>query len=124
MLQSYQLHLEVSGGHHGSLKLIEIQVESHKDHVFGSERALFQAVDLARGQMLAGLEDSTATTSAAGYLATFTYRSSRDARGPFVIELKTDSDGGDQTFLIGAEQSKIEVLGSPTAVIDVIRPRR
>ncbi len=121
-LQSYQLHVGTSGGRRGRLELIAI--EDRKDFVFQGSADVFDAYNVENAQMLAGLEHGDVAVAPETYLATFTYRASPDAVGTFVIDVAYDEDNGDQTFLIGAEQTdKIEVTHTHPAVITVAGDR-
>ncbi len=118
-LQSFQLHLEVSGGHRGHLELIDIAIDDRTDFVFDGFAGLFDAYNVEKGQMLAGLDGGSVTTKTNAYLATFTYRASSDAAGTFVVDILRDEAAGDQTFLISSFADKVEVLSTQPAVIVV-----
>ncbi len=120
LLQSYQLHLNVSGGRRGSLDLVEIAIEDRGDFVFDASAGVFDAYNVEKGQMLAGLDDGNAAVLPDAYLATFTYRVSPDAVGSFVIDVMHDEANDDQTFLVGPEPTdKIDVVRTSPAVISV-----
>ena len=56
--------------------------------------------------------DDPGISAGAGYLATFTYRASADARGVFVIDLLHDwSDPAQRTYLFNT---------TPEAVVDIV----
>ncbi len=120
-LQSYQLHLDVSGGRRGRLDLVDIAIEERDDFVFEGSAGVFDAYNVGNGQMLAGLDAGSVTAAAHTYLATFTYRVSPDAVGVFVVDVLHDESAGDQTFLIAPFAEKIAVSETKPAVITVIR---
>ncbi len=123
-LQSYQLHLDVSGGRRGWLDLIDITIEDRGDFIFDDSAGVFDAYNVWSGQMLAGLDAGYVALLPDAYLATFTYRVSPDAVGTFVIDVAHDETDGNQTFLVGREQTdKIEITGTHPAVITVGRDR-
>ncbi len=118
-LQSYQLHLGVSGGRRGRLELIDITIEDRRDFIFDGADGVFDAYNVGNGQMLAGLDAGSVTNVAHAYLATFTYRASADAAGAFVVDVLHDEAVGDQTFLVAPAAGKIAVSGSRPAVVGV-----
>ncbi len=60
---------------------------------------VWAAFNTTTGQMLAG-RDTPGVPVEAGYLATFTYRASKDARGSFAIDVLADPDAADhRTYL-------------------------
>jgi hypothetical protein len=86
-LRGYQLHLDVTGGQRGALKLVDIVVR--EPGVFGtsggSTPAAWQAFNVATGQMLAGRDQPGLPVPAGAHLATFVYSAGRDAAGTFTI---------------------------------------
>ncbi len=118
-LQSYQLHLKVSGGRRGHLELVDVSIKGRRDFVFHGAPDRFDAFNPNTGQMLSGLDSGGTWTAAAGYLATYTYRVSPDAVGAFVVDVAADEQNGDQTYLIATDDGKIEVSGSSPGVITV-----
>ncbi len=119
-LQSYQLHTVASGGRRGQLELVDIEVDDRMDFVFAGFLSTFDAFNVAKGQMLSGLDFDHVATADDAYLATFTYRASPDAVGTFVVDILHDESAGDQTFLVGANsRDKIEVTKTNPAVIVV-----
>ncbi len=111
-LRGFQLHMTATGGSGGSLDLVDISIHqtdhvarraagSRRTHdfVFAEAPAIWSAFNIHTGQVLAGM-DSDGVAVAAGHLATFTFKASRDARGRFAIELLTAAqDGQHRTYL-------------------------
>lgn len=117
-LRSYQLDLEGSGGYAGTLELVGIEIEPRKDWVFAHQVGVFDAINTTTGQMLAGVEqDISVKTADRGYLVTYTYAVSTDAKGAFLVGLDGGPDG--QTFLIAPENGEIAITGTTPAVITV-----
>ncbi len=134
-LRGYQLHVGTSGGHSGSLELIDITIQPaveaarHRDvtgtyrnslrpHVFAG-LDFWKAFNTSSQQMLAGL-DAPGIAVEAGYLATFVFRSSPDAAGMFVVELMHDDhDSRQRTFLIPTGPDERIALQSTSARIMV-----
>jgi hypothetical protein len=122
-LQAYQLHTVAMGGSSGRLELIDVAIEGRRDYVFGAEQR-YDAVNVAKAQMLSGVETAGVPTKAQAYLATFTYRLSKDAAGAFVVDILRDEANGDQTFMISNYTDKIAVDSTTPAVITVVGPRK
>jgi hypothetical protein len=116
-LQSYQLHLDVSGGKSGSLELENITIDSRKDYAFEGMDS-FDAINITTHQMLAGLNVESIPVEN-GYLATYTYRPTKDATGDFVVTARHDEVLGDQTYLVAEGNGKIVITASGSAVIAV-----
>jgi YVTN family beta-propeller protein len=115
-LRGYQLHLDVSGGQRGALKLVDIVVR--EPGVFGasggSAPAAWQAFNVATGQMLVGRDQPGLPAPAGAYLATFVYSASRDAAGTFTVA------PAERTFLFPTPVlSQIEISGVEAAVLVV-----
>jgi hypothetical protein len=127
-LRGYQLHVLASGGEAGRLELIDISVRAADDRAFAGLPA-WEAFNVGRGQMVAGLDSAGIAVPAGAYLATFTYRASEDAAGEFSIDvLADDSDETQRTWLFPTpEQGWIEVPSTSPAVVEVVpsasRPR-
>jgi hypothetical protein len=117
-LQSYQLHLEATGGKQGHLELIDIAIESRKDFAFGRD-ATFDAVNVDKAQMLSGLDFGGNGINGRGYLATFTYAVSDDASGDFVIDLMSDPSAGHQTYMISDFVDAVGINAVQPAVLRV-----
>ncbi len=122
-LQSYQLHLGVSGGQRGTLELVEVSVEPRRDYVFAGRGDVFDAFNVGTGQMLAGIDGADGVTGSGGYLATYTYCVTGDAVGTFVVDALYNEDAGDQTFLIAPFNDKIDVAETRPAVV-IVRSAR
>ncbi len=118
-LQSYQLHLAASGGRRGQVELVNIRVEERGDFVFAGQQGPFDAFNVDKGQMIAGIDGTGIKTPGKAYMATFTYRVSADAVGAFVIDVLHDQPSGDQTFLVSSYTDQVEVTGTKPAVIVV-----
>ncbi len=121
-LRGYQLHLATVGGKRGQLELVDIAVEQRKDAALAAD---WQAFNMSKSQMVAGMDSEGVATAGAAYLATFTYRVSRDAVGAFSIDLLHDNtDPGQRTFLFPTpSRAKIAVSGTSAARVEV-RPVR
>ncbi len=123
-LQSYQLHLGVSGGRRGYLSLVGITVEPRDDFVFAkSADDTFEAVNVDKAQMLGGLFTRGVPAKGQGYLATYTYRVSPDAAGVFVVDVLYDDANQDQTFVVSDFVNGIEISTTTPAVITVQNKR-
>jgi hypothetical protein len=123
-LQSYQLHIESGGGVAGTLELIDIEIESRKDHVFARLDGTFEAANTATGQVIGGLSSGSVATLDDGYLATFVFRASKNAAGMMWVDLRIDEASGDQTFLISDFENRVATTETTPAVIEVGRTRR
>jgi hypothetical protein len=123
-LQSMQLHIGVSGGRRGHLRITDLRIEARKDFVLNGVADFFEAVNVKRAQILAGHGDVENVGRATGYVATITLQASRDAAGEFVIDLRHDETNGDQTFLVSQENGRIEVLDTTPAIIFVEARKR
>jgi hypothetical protein len=117
-LRSYQLHIAGNGGTAGQLDLVEITTEVRKDFVFGDAQR-FEGYSPWRQQVMQGLEVGTVNAQDQGYLATFFFKASPDATGVFTVDLLTDLSQGHQTFIIGANDGRIDVTATTSAVIVV-----
>jgi hypothetical protein len=115
-LRSYQLEVEVTGGTAGTLNLIDIAVEHRKDDVFANRDDTFDAFNM-QGRMLRGLEANDGVRAKRGYLATFIFEASKEARGQFVIDVAVGE--GVQTFLVAPDEGQIEVIKSRAAVVTI-----
>jgi cysteine-rich repeat protein len=119
-LRGYQLEANVSGGDAGILELIGIDVERRKDDVFGDRNDTFDAFN-PEGRMLRGLGSEEGVAVLEAYLATFTYRASKDASGQFVIDLTNGDDA--QTYLVANGDGMIEITGTVPAIVTVTNRR-
>jgi CxxC motif-containing protein (DUF1111 family) len=115
---SYQVELEVIGGTAGTLELIDVIVESRRDHIFAGRDDAFFAFAVSRGQMLGGVEalDGQPLGNAAGYLATFTYEVCEDASGTFVVN---GVIGANATVLVSPGLGEITIDSIAPATIQV-----
>lgn len=118
-LQSYQLHVEATGGWSGHVVLEDIHVEARRDHVYAGLDE-FSAFNVENGQMLAGLDNGGVQTQPGGYLATYTYRASDNATGTFVVDVRHDAAAQDQTYLIADFSSEVAVAQTIPALIRVV----
>jgi hypothetical protein len=75
--------------------------------------------------MVAGLDGAGVPTPAGAYLATFTYRASKDAAGAFTVEVLADpQDASQRTVLFPtAADGWIDVESTTPALIEVQRAR-
>jgi hypothetical protein len=97
-LRGYQLHVSVSGGRSGSLELTDMAIEHRKDQVFSGLGA-WQALNARTKQLLAGLDGQGIATRENAYLATLTFKATRDAEGTFLVDLlHDDRDASQRTF--------------------------
>jgi hypothetical protein len=81
------------------------------------ERQYWSAFNLHTQQMTAGLDSPGIPAAAGAYLATFTYRASRDAQGTFAIELLADPANAEhRTFLFSTVLSSSPVVSGPPAI--------
>ncbi len=125
-LRGYQLHLGVAGGAGGRLELVDISVDERRDAVFANQTA-WTAFNQKTGQVLAGLDAPGIRAEAGAYMATFTYRGSREAVGPFRIEVLQDGlDTSQRTFLFATDPQVVMEIAGDVAVVDVVEgtPRR
>lgn len=120
-LQSYQLHLEASGGRSGHLDLIDISIADGADGVFANKDLGYDAANLSKGQMLQGLDGGGVATHAKARLATYTYRVSSDAAGTFVVDVLHDESKDHQSFLVSRFTERIDITGTAPAVVEVSR---
>ena len=75
--------------------------------------------------MAAGLDSAGIPAPAGAYLATFTYRASRDAQGSFAFELLADPVNAEhRTFLFSIVLSSNPVVVAPSAVRVDVAPQR
>jgi hypothetical protein len=122
-LRSYQLDVEVSGGSSGQLGLLDVEIEPRKDWIFARGDGVFDAFNVTSGQMLAGLEEDDGVNVAdGGYLATYTYRVSKDAVGTFLIDLQHEGDA--QAFLVAPQNGMIGIATVSPAVVKIATPSR
>ncbi len=120
-LRGYQLHVEASGGYGGHLQLVDIAVQNGS--VFeddGLDTPTWSAFNLETGQMLVGMDESGRSV-APGYLATFTFRASKDASGRFSVEILADpTDSAQRTFLFPTTPSDMITVAPVKPVIVTI----
>jgi hypothetical protein len=118
-LRSYQLGMVVSGGQTGQATIESIAIESRRDGALVQARDVFTAVNVARGQVLAGLESATAPrVSRHAYLATYRIRFSDDASGAFVFDLEIGGHG--QTVMIAPVDGVIDIDTVHAATVGVM----
>jgi hypothetical protein len=117
-LRSYQLHLQVTGGKSGQLKLVDIHIDDRRDGPFEGRADVFEAFNVSTGQMLSGLDDAEgAIAHGRVYLATFVYEAPRAARGEFVVDL-ADGDQA-QSYLVAPQDGQIVIAGTKPAVVQI-----
>ncbi len=140
-LRGYQLHLGVEGGFAGGLELVDIVLGKTNvlDAGPGERRrkspgsdwrtttpgapsasVYWSAFNTHTHQMVVGL-DTPGIPVRPGYLATFAFRASADARGKFTVELLHDkNDLSHRTFLFpSAPNGMIAVRSAPPVVLSV-----
>ncbi len=123
-LRGYQLHLGSAGGTRGHLDLVDISIDRRHDAVF-ADLAPWAAFNVGTQQMVAGLDTAGVRTKSRAYLATFTYRASRDAAGPFRVELLADvTDAAQRTFVFRTDARAVTELKVESVVVDVVGGRR
>ncbi len=117
-LRGYQLHVTTAGGRSGTLDLVDISVE---DAGLFSQRHdpmdYWSAFNVATGQMIVGLSGSSSRVEP-GAMATYTFTASKDAVGPFAVELRHQAPhAGDRTFMfMTAPHDKIELSTQPITI--------
>ncbi len=116
-IRGYQLDPVVSGGTIGQLELLNITIEPRDDFVFAGRSDTFEAFNLTNGQMLCGLNGDGVATTGPAYLATYTYRLSPTAAGDFVMDVRRNEAAGDQTFLVGTGDTRIDISATTPGVI-------
>jgi hypothetical protein len=123
-LTGYQLHLGVSGGAKGSLDLVDMSFnEKREDYAYAEQATDWSAFNPAIAQMIVGMDALEGVGTRAGaYLATFTYRVSRDASGTFEVNVLHQGNGSlekHRTFLFGYASGAIGVTSVTPAQITV-----
>jgi hypothetical protein len=117
-LQSYQLQLGSSGGASGHLDLLHITVGAQPD-VFDASNA-FVGTRLTDGLIARGLDpESAMPVSRGAIMATWTYQASLDARGTFVLDIRSDPEVDGLTALIAPNNGRILIGSTTPAVVNV-----
>jgi len=90
-LRAYELSVAVVGGTHGRFDPVDMAIDSSRsDYVFGDVQS-FHAVDRRQTRMAnAVIASGSSSPSGNGYLGSFVFRASPDAKGTFRIELQGD----------------------------------
>ncbi len=133
-LRGYQLHLDSLGGHSGALELVDIAVrqasvlhratrqppiraERRLRKTEAPESALWSAFNIATHQMVVGM-DQTGVAVRPGYLATFTYRATKNAAGRFAVVVQADPETRTaRTFLFPTpENGRIDITTTPISI--------
>ncbi len=129
-LRGYQLHLGVTGGERGQIRLVDITIEDHAtskttEHAFGGLE-YWHAFNVHTLQMVAGMDGAGVATAAGAYLATFVFEASADCAGSFEITLMSDPrDATNRTFLFPTlAHGQIEVTSATAARVHVGRAQR
>jgi hypothetical protein len=95
---------------------VERRATSDERRAAGDERR-WSAFNLRTQQMAAGLDSPGIPAAAGAYLATFTYRASRDAEGTFAIELLAERGNAEhRTFLFSTVLSSSPTVLGPVPV--------
>lgn len=118
-LRGYQLHVDTRGGRGGQLQLVDMTIEDRKDAALSGQ---WQAFNLSTAQMAAGLTSAGVPSAAGAYLATFTFRASKDASGSFVIDLRGADAGGRSALFTTPVAERIEIAATTGARIEVAAP--
>ncbi len=131
-LRGFQLHLASEGGRSGRLELVDIAIRRGTALAAGlverdgdQAAAEWQAFNRSTAQMVVGTS-APGTAVEPGYLATFTYRASPDARGRFVITLLDDlHDSTQRTYLFPTPSGAlIDLAGSHPLTVEVAGHKR
>ncbi len=140
-LRGYQLHVGVSGGEAGQLRLIDIDLS--RPHVLAGQQPqrrtlatrgarpfddevapYWSAFNRDTAQLVVGL-DTPGVAVTPGYLATFTFRAPKDARGMFVIDLLHGAPfNAHRSFLFATQPHHAIELQSTPVVVEVIPQKR
>jgi hypothetical protein len=116
-LRGYQLHVETSGGHSGQLELVDMTIEPRKDVALADQ---WRAFNLESAQLAAGRSSAGVSTAAGAYLATFTFRATKDASGSFVIDLRRADAGGRSALFTTPVDQQLDISGTTPARVDVV----
>jgi hypothetical protein len=88
--RGYEIALEATGGKSGALVLEAVSVDAEReDYVFGG-REVFDVGDVAGSRVVAATASGGVNSYGQAYLATFTFRATKDAYGSFEIGPKAD----------------------------------
>jgi hypothetical protein len=121
-LQSYQLHVNATGGKAGQIELVEIRIDDAADYAFSGGES-FHAVNVETHQALSGVDHAGVVVKDRSYLATFVYRTSKDSNGTFVIDV-LHGGASSQTALISDFNKEIVVSSTEPLVIAVQGDKR
>jgi hypothetical protein len=123
-LRGYQLHVHPAGGESGRLELVDIAVRPEMAPPFAGLGA-WEAFNVNVGQMVAGLDAAGVPAAAGSYLATFTFRASKDAAGAFSIEILADAkDHSQRTVLFPTPADGWITVDSTTPAVVEVLPAR
>jgi hypothetical protein len=123
-LRGYQLHVRAAGGKSGRLDLVDIAVRPEMAPPF-AELGAWEAFNVNVGQMVAGLDAAGVPAAAGSYLATFTFRATKDAAGAFSIEILADAkDRSQRTVLFPTPADGWITVDSTTPAVVEVLPAR
>jgi hypothetical protein len=113
-LQSYQLHIETSGGTAGALAISDLVVTRRKDAALPPQYT-FSAANLETQQVLAGIDFESVVVEPRAYLATIVLEASPDAAGDFVVDVRHDRQA--HTALVDRFVHRIALTHTQPAII-------
>jgi len=112
-LRGYQVAVEAKGGKRATLFLKEITLQTVRPEFVFADQRVYQARDVLKGRAVACLLNNSVQGTGLRYLATFMFRASADASGPFEFVLREDG-----TLLRSAsDQSIPRLLGGTVSVV-------
>src|SRR5207244_658745 len=112
-LRSYQVSLDTNGGSAGSLTRTDLVINKNRpDYVFGTEQSIV-AEDKAGGRAGAVLFDGSVDVAKGGYLGTYAFEASADAKGSFAVNVQV----GQGTILGDARNRDLDYSAGTDAVI-------
>jgi hypothetical protein len=114
-LRSYQVTLDVTGGASGQLNRTDLTIDKNRnDFVFGTSQSII-ADDKAGGRAGAVLFDGSVDVDKDGYLGTYAFQPTADAKGSFSINVRV----GPETILGDPRNKDMEYAAGHDAVITI-----
>ncbi|MBI1825419.1 MAG: hypothetical protein HY287_05645 [Planctomycetes bacterium] len=114
-LRSYQVTLDVTGGTSGQLSRTDLTIDQKRtDFVFGTDKTII-ADDKAGGRAGAVLFDGSVDVDKNGYLGTYAFQPTADAKGSFSINVRV----GTETILGDPRNKDMEYSAGPDAIITI-----
>jgi hypothetical protein len=107
------LSLQISLNAPKTVVLEDIRIDVRKDAVFAGRSDAYVAFNAGSERMMAGLTGAAMATSSDAYIATFSYRATRSARGTVVI----DVDQSVHTAIVGGDFAPIVLMDVQPATI-------